>query len=193
MVFLSLLVIVADYCFWIWTINTIGNWSLLGLFLTLFGLVPGVASYILLDSCLGKRFYDGLKRYENAKKQDDQWFAKTQFAFWDALTGTQFEDEVANLLNKAGYSARVTPASGDKGVDVLLKDGTVIQCKAHKSRVAPSVVRELYGTLQHFKAPRAILISKNGFSKGVYEFVHGKNITLWDVNNLIEMQKGLDN
>ena len=96
-------------------------------------------------------------------------------------------------MNKAGYSARVTPASGDKGVDVLLSDGTVIQCKTHKSRVSPSVARELYGTLQHFKAPRAILISKNGFSKGVYEFVHGKNITLWDVNSLIEMQKGLYN
>jgi hypothetical protein len=193
MVPLSLSVVVANHYFWLWASSAIGNWSLLGLFLTLWGIIPGVVSYILLDSYLGNCFYDGLRRYESAKKKYEQWFVRTQLAFWDALTGRQFEYEVANLLNKAGYSAKVTPASGDKGVDVLLADGTIIQCKTHKSRVSPSVARELYGTLQHFKAPRAILISKNGFSKGVYEFVHGKNITLWDVNRLIEMQKGLDN
>jgi hypothetical protein len=193
MVPLSLSVVVANHCFWLWASIAIGNWSLLGLFLTLWGIIPGVVSYILLDSYLGNCFYAGLRRYESAEKKYDQWFVRTQLAFWDALTGRQFEYEVANLLNKAGYSAKVTPASGDKGVDVLLADGTIVQCKTHKSHVSPSVARELYGTLQHFKAPRAILISKNGFSKGVYEFVHGKNITLWDVNRLIEMQKGLDN
>jgi hypothetical protein len=193
MVPMSLLVVVANYWFWLSAFSAIGNWSLLGLFLTLWGVIPGVASYMLLDSYLGDRSYGGLKHYESAKKHYDQWFVRTQFAFWDALTGRQFEYEVTNLLNKAGYSARLTPASGDKGVDVLLSDGTIIQCKTHKSRVSPLVARELYGTLQHFKAPRAILISKNGFSKGVYEFVHGKNIALWDVNSLIEMQKRQDN
>ncbi|MFQ5687080.1 MAG: restriction endonuclease [Candidatus Scalindua sp.] len=190
-ILLSLLVLVANYRFWLWTYTVIGKWSLLGLFLTFWGLIPAVFSYVLLDTYLGKMFYKGLNRYENAKKQYDQWFVKTQFAFWDALTGRQFEHEVANLLNKAGYSTRVTPASGDKGVDVILTDGTIIQCKAHKSRISPSVARELYGTLQHFRAPRAILISKSGFSKGVYDFIQGKNITLWDINSLIEMQKGL--
>ena len=47
-------------------------------------------------------------------------------------------------------------------------------------------------SMQHFKAPRAILISKNGFAKGVYEFVEDKPIELWNMNRLIEMQKKLD-
>lgn len=190
---LSVLAAIGNHSLWLWAKNAIGDWSLLGLFLTFWGIIPGVLSYVFLDTYLGKHFYDGLRRYENAKEKYDQWFVRTQFAFWDSLTGRQFEHEVTNLLNRAGYSANVTPASGDKGVDVLLSDGTIIQCKAHKSRVSPSVIRELYGTLQHFSAPRAILISKHGFSKGVYEFARGKNITLWDVNNLIKIQKGIDN
>jgi hypothetical protein len=193
MVLFSLLVGIANFSFWVWSVHALGNWSMIGQFLTFWGVIPATASYVLLDSYLGKRFYDRLKRYEDAKEKYNKWFVRTQFAFWDALTGRQFEYEVTNLLNKAGYSARVTPASGDKGVDVLLSAGTIIKCKTHKSRLSPSITRELYGTLQHFKAPRAILISKNGFSKGVYEFVHGKNITLWDGNSLIEMQKMLDN
>lgn len=192
-IMLSILVLVANYRFWLWADAIIGTWCILGLVLTFWGLIPAAFSYALLDIYLGKWFYKGLHYYEDAKKQYDQWFVKTQFSFWDALTGRQFEHEVTNLLNKAGYSAEVTPSSGDKGVDVLLADRTIVQCKAHKSRVSPSVARELYGTLQHFKAPRAILISKSGFSKGVYEFVQGKNITLWDVNNLIDMQRSLAN
>lgn len=192
MALLSLLVAAANYGLWIAASRVIGDWSILGLFLTFWGLIPGVVSYGLLDSYLGTRFYGGLQQYEHAKKRYDQWFIRKQFAFWDALTGRQFELEVANLLNRAGYSATVTPASGDKGVDVLLSDGTIVQCKTHKTRVSPSVARELYGTLGHFGAPRAILVSKNGFSRGVYEFAQGKKIELWDVNVLIEIQRGID-
>jgi HJR/Mrr/RecB family endonuclease len=192
MILLSLLVVAVNYMLWIVASRVIGDWCILGLILTFFGLIPGVVCYVMLDSYLGRRFYGGIQEYERAKKRYDQWFIRTQIAFWDTLTGRQFEFEVANLLNRAGYSATVTPASGDKGVDVLLSDGTIVQCKAHNRPVSPSVARELYGTLRHFGAPRAILISKNGFSKGVYEFARGKKIDLWDVNALIQLQRGID-
>jgi hypothetical protein len=72
MFLLSLLVLIADYGFWVWASNVIGHWSLLGLFLTFWGIIPAVVAYTFLDSYLGKQFYDGLNRYKNAKKQYDQ-------------------------------------------------------------------------------------------------------------------------
>ena len=192
MVPLALSAGVANWALWLAADQKIGNWSLLGLFLSGWGLIPAVVVYVLLDSLFGRYFYRGLQRYERAKNRFDRWFAKTQLAFWDSLSGRQFEHEVAALLNRAGRSAAVTPASGDGGVDVRLTDGTIIQCKTHKTAVSPGVARELYGTLQHLGAPRAILVSKNGFSRGVYEFVRGKNIELWDVKALITMQRNLE-
>jgi restriction system protein len=108
------------------------------------------------------------------------------------LSGRSFEREVASLFQRAGYNARLTDATGDKGVDIVLGDGTLVQCKAHKSPISPAVARELYGTLKHFKARRAILISLSGFTKGVFEFIRGKHIRLWDVNSLISVQKNLE-
>ena len=191
-IILSLAIGIANFRFWIWSNSVIGGWGILGLILTYYGLVPGILCGVVLDAVVGRMFYDESRRYEKAKKEYDTWFLRTQAAFWDALTGRQFEHEVANLLTRVGYGAKLTPASGDGGVDVLLADGTIVQCKAHKSRCTPAVARELYGTLQHFKAPRAILVSKSGFAKGVYDFAQGKPIILWNMNRLIEMQKQLD-
>ena len=121
MILFALLVLIANYYFWLWVRIIIGNWSIFGLFLTLWGILPAVFSYVLLDIFLGRFLYAGLKHYEDAKEKYDKWFLRTQTAFWDALTGRQFEIEVASLLNRSGYSAKVTPASNDKGVDLMLR------------------------------------------------------------------------
>lgn len=49
------------------------------------------------------------------------------------------------------------------------------------------MARDLYGTIQHFGYNRGILVSLNGFTKGVYTFVQGKNIELVTVHDLILM------
>lgn len=189
---LSLAIGVANFRFWIWSNSVIGRWGILGLILTYYGVVPGILCGVALDAIMGKFLYDESRRYERAKKEYDTWFLRTQVAFWDSLTGREFEREVANLLSRSGYSARLTPASDDKGVDIVLGNSTVVQCKAHKKPVGPAVARELYGTLRAHKRRTAILVSKSGFTRGVIEFARGKPIHLWDMGVLIEMQKKLD-
>ena len=136
--------------------------------------------------------YTHLKRFQEAVAQYEAWFIRTQEAFWERLTGRGFEIEVTNLLSRAGYHARLTPASGDGGVDIVLGDGTIVQCKAHRAPVSPGVVRELYGALIHQSAPKAMLISLSGVTNGVESFIKDKPITVWDKTNLIALQKALD-
>jgi len=181
-----------DY-FWLQMDSVIGDWSILGLVLTFFGVLPFIYSKRVLEWLVGRCFYPRLAGFERAQKRYEEWFVRTQLSFWDSLSGTAFEHEVADLLNRAGCGAHVTPASNYMGVDVILEDGTLVQCKAHKSKVSPAVARELYGKLRHIKTHRAILISKNGFTKGVFEFARGKPLLLWDVTYLMEIQKQLDN
>lgn len=130
--------------------------------------------------------------YSNMQRAYNYWRDLETVTFWDRLNGYQFEHEVATVFRNAGYDAEVTKGSGDGGVDIILTDGDekiAVQCKAHSNPVGPSVIRDLYGTMTSGDYTKAILVSKNGFTKGVYEFAMGKPIELLSLNDILEMVK----
>jgi restriction endonuclease Mrr len=107
--------------------------------------------------------------------------------YWESLGGIEFEQELGKLFMARGYHMQSTPRTGDEGVDlVVTKNGktTVVQCKAQKARAGQPVVRDLYGSVFHFRADKAILACTGGFTKGVYEFVQGKPIILIDSSDI---------
>lgn len=129
--------------------------------------------------------------FREAESNYQVWFQRTQDDFWNSLSGAQFEREVVELLNRAGFIAQLTSGSGDGGVDIVLDDGTIIQCKARRGPCGPAVLRELYGSLHDFGAHKAILISREGFTAASIQFVEGKPIELWDRNTLVALQRSL--
>lgn len=129
-----------------------------------------------------------MSQYDNAMNQ----YKMTQRDFWLKLSGVSFERCLADLYKHFGYSATLTPKSGDGGIDIILeKDSkkTIVQCKQHSKPVGPAVVRELYGCLIDSKADLAILACTSGFTKGVYDFVNGKPIELIDVDLILKKQE----
>jgi hypothetical protein len=112
-------------------------------------------------------------------------------AFREKLDGFRFELEVRNLIRKLGNDAEVTGGKDEEGIDIIVDDGNVVQCKAHKTPVGPAIAREFYGAMTHIGAKRGILISLRGFTPGVFDFVRGKRIELWAVNDLVRRQKGI--
>ena len=142
--------------------------------------------------CLAWPLYRSVQAYKNVAAEFEKWYLRTQAAFWDSLSGRQFEHEVANLLSRQGHNPQLNKGFDDKGVDIFLGTQTIIQCKAHKKPVGPAIARELFGTMKDHHARNAILISKSGFTKGTIEFSKRKPIQLWDMRTLIEMQKELD-
>jgi HJR/Mrr/RecB family endonuclease len=136
--------------------------------------------------------YRRAQRYRKALAMFRAWWVRTQKEFWLSLSGIQFEAELAGVFRKAGFRAELTAASGDKGVDIWLyteRGKEIVQCKAHSGPIGPAVVRELYGTLQHFGAPAAILASTSGFTKGVRAFARNKPIVLMDLSDIIALQE----
>ena len=111
---------------------------------------------------------EALHSYELAMAQYEKWLVRTQVDFWLNLSGLAFEREVRDLFVRSGIAARLTPPSNDGGIDLVLPDGAVVQCKSGIGRVRPSVVRDLYGAMVSCCAPRGILIASGGFSPGVY-------------------------
>jgi len=167
----------------------------IALFLMVWLLAWGVLySIFMLSLPFVSKTYASVKRYIKALDVFNTWWKRTQEYFWTSLTGLQFEHELAALYERVGIKAKVTPASGDGGVDIWL-DGPngrqIVQCKAYGKPVGPAVVRELHGTLMHFRVNYAILASTSGFTRGAIEFASGKPIKLLGLSQIIEMQKSV--
>jgi hypothetical protein len=93
------------------------------------------------------------------------------------------------------FNPRVTPGSGDGGIDIeVTRNGLrgVVQCKAHVACVGPHVVRDLYGLIHHSRADFGIIVSRGGFTRGAADFARDKPIYFLDTDDLIAMQEGRD-
>lgn len=96
--------------------------------------------------------------------------------------GKEFENAIAIAFKKQGFFVEHTQNTGDHGIDLFLKkdnETTIIQCKAHNSKIQEGTARDLNGTL-HSKyakgAKKAILISINGFTKDCIQFMEENGI-----------------
>jgi restriction system protein len=76
------------------------------------------------------------------------------------MTGERFEEWLANFFRARGYSVKLTPRTGDYGVDLdMRKDGkvTVVQAKRWKGNVGPRRSRK--STLAKLTMGRVLLLS----------------------------------
>ena len=87
-----------------------------------------------------------------------------------------FELLVAHVFQAFGYSAELTPPSGDDGVDVLLKapqgDTAVVQCKryAEGQYNTPAQVREFMGTMMLYNAANGYFVTLCSLSQQAAEY-----------------------
>lgn len=91
------------------------------------------------------------------------------------LSGHQFEDFIAHLLECMGYTARVTPKSGDGGVDVIAHMDPLgfqppivkVQCKRTTSQTPRPDVDQLLGTLGD--GEYGLFVNLGSFARGAVE------------------------
>ena len=132
-----------------------------------------------------QKYLDDLDAY-------NYWREMQSLDYWMRLDGHQFENAVANVFREKGYIATVSKQGGDGGIDiVIMKDGEeiAVECKAHKKPIGPDVARDLYGTMAHFGYNKGLIVSRSGFTSGVYDFIKGKNIGLYNLQRIMSIQK----
>jgi restriction system protein len=91
------------------------------------------------------------------------------------LTGHQFEEFIAHLLECMGYTARVTPKSGDGGVDVIAHMDPLgfqppivkVQCKRTTGQTLRPDVDQLLGTLGD--GEYGLFVNLGSFARGAVE------------------------
>jgi hypothetical protein len=121
-----------------------------------------------------KPYYEAWKKYSKSLEKFRMFtiFERTQF--WNSMSPRNFESYSAWLLEKLGYSVRLSGGSNDHGVDIYASDNsrlTVVQCKAYNKLVGPDVVRALAGSMSVFKASRGWLFTLKGGSSGTAQAI----------------------
>lgn len=108
-----------------------------------------------------------------------------------AMSPSEFEHLVTDLLRRMGLRAQNTGRSGDGGVDCEAYDDrpivggrVIVQVKRYTNTVSPAVVRDLYGTVHSTGATKGVLVTTSGFGPESREFAYGKPLELIDGTQL---------
>lgn len=176
----------------------------------LFGVLAVLATSVLvwiLRSQFGWRVFDisdsekeilrrsdeysrALADYDRRKREREEAEQRRKADFWWRLGGHDFEWEMLKLFQRSGVACRLTPGSGDDGVDIVLEkdeERVAVQCKAHRNPVGPAILRELLGAMHAGGFNRAILVALGGVTSGAGQFARQNGIeimTMEDVLNL---------
>lgn len=103
------------------------------------------------------------------------------------LPPRKFEEMVAAMLEKQGYSVELTPASKDGGFDIYVarKEALgsflyLVECKRFTppNKVGVHLVRALHGVVQKVRANAGMLVTTSFFTKGAQEYADEMNYTL---------------
>lgn len=158
-------------------------------------LAPIIISYLLsLKKFKYQNLYNTIQKYENALFQYDWWQKKKRKEYWYVMSGRKFEISISHIFKNMGYDTKICKQGGDEGIDIeIFKNGIheIIQCKAHKNKVSPSVARDLYGTMNANNVKKAYLITLNGATSGTIEFCRKHNIEIWDIDDILRHQDEL--
>jgi len=139
----------------------------------------------------------GLVKYKN------QWGKPDQVRKWKEMdiginqnfmnmSHFQFEEFIAKLFRKMGYSAKVTQKTGDYGIDVIAeKNGkkVAIQCKQNQigNNVGNVTVQNTLGSMWKIKAEKSIIITTSDFTTKAEEQAREAPVELWDGRYLKDM------
>ena len=144
------------------------------------------ARYLPLDGeRLKDKEFEPYYAYLCAVSYYEYWKRKQNIQYLLGLSGLDFEYAVATIMTRLGYSATVTQASGDGGIDIIVSYQGMkfpIQCKNKAKPQGPDVIREFIGamTIQYYDY--GAIIASNGFTKGSIELAQDHNIELLDMN-----------
>jgi restriction system protein len=96
------------------------------------------------------------------------------------LTPRQFEELVADLLKRMGYTVNLGPGSKDGGVDVFAERAgdfgpelTLVQCKRNRidRKVGEPVIKQLSADVSDRRASRGLLVTTSFFTATALEYI----------------------
>jgi hypothetical protein len=116
-----------------------------------------------------------------AKELDDS------FRRLNAMDGREFELFVARIFLALGYDVKLTPATGDQGVDVLVENNServAIQCKNLARSANNKPVQEVHAGAKYYGASRAWVVAPAGYTSGAFQLADRVDVELYDLTDI---------
>jgi HJR/Mrr/RecB family endonuclease len=121
------------------------------------------------------------------RRREARRAALIAFQWNDGMSDMGFERRCAEYLREKGWSAVLTPRTGDQGVDVIAdKSGArvAIQCKLYSGAVGNKAVQEVIAGRIYYGADTAAVVSNAGFTRSAIELAHRSNVHLMHFTEL---------
>jgi restriction system protein len=103
------------------------------------------------------------------------------------LSPREFEELIAELLDKMGYRVRLGPGSKDGGVDVFAErdlhfgpELTLIQCKRNSPhhKVGEPIIKQLHADVNDRKASKGLVVTTSFFTGPVLKYIESSKYRL---------------
>lgn len=101
--------------------------------------------------------------------------------FHEDMSPEKFERYCAAVLRETKWDARVTPASGDQGVDIVAeKRGVriVVQCKKYSKPVGNRAVQEIVAAIAHESAQRGVVVTTSAYTRAAVQLAASNQVLL---------------
>lgn len=156
-----------------------------------------IVSIVSLCVCVAY-FVVGFDLFEKTDKKQNiasKKFVKT-IKNKSQMTPREFEKLVALHYQNKGYEVKITPYSGDYGVDVIAQKGDeriAVQAKMYGNsarKVNRETVMQLYGAMTYFKCNKAVVVTDGTCMSDAIEVANqlGVDILYIDSTGIVERQ-----
>lgn len=106
----------------------------------------------------------------------------------DKMTGLEFQDYLAVVFERLGYSVKKTPYN-DYGADLILTDRsgirTAVQAKHYGSNVGISAVQEVVAAKNYYHCESLLVVTNRDFTDPAKRLAQTNRVALWDRQILI--------
>jgi len=99
----------------------------------------------------------------------------------DVMSGPEFENYVAAKFRSAGYRVSATRATGDFGVDLIVRKGNAriaIQCKRHAYPVGVAAVQQVVAGAALHRCASTMVVSNQEFTPAACTLARSHNCKL---------------
>lgn len=139
-------------------------------------------------SSLGKNKIVPFRRGYGAPVSDPAAISPT---FIDSMEGHSFENYCCEILRENGFTnAKVTPGSGDYGVDIIAwysGEKYAIQVKRYKGNVGVAAVQQVYSGAAAYNAKYAAVMTNSYFTPQAEKMARQLGVKLWGRDELFSM------
>jgi restriction endonuclease Mrr len=143
---------------------------------------------------LRDRFRNALRECDNIKGAFESRLNWLRTCQWRSMTGSYFEEFLAELFKQRGFQVEMTGKAGDQGVDLILSlDGLriAVQAKGYTSgSVSNSAVQEAHAGMTHHRCHRAVVITNSRFTSGAIELAASVGCLLIDGDQIVDLING---